>query len=169
MQADFIKANLLEMVYTKKEGTTTSYYWQSGAKLLPNRLSISKENEFTKVARKGRNLLHSTIGQMVSSFTKSEVSPLKRYKPFCCRTQIWAMEEYPMFIGYGTIGITAEEGGIKDTSDLVVFYSEDNWQTIKVYCFKGLGKPEFHSQCMSYLNKMIKNELAQRPVHKIGY
>ena len=54
---DFIASTLQQATYRLKEGTKSSYYWQSGIKILPERLSISGNSEFTKVARKGRNLL----------------------------------------------------------------------------------------------------------------
>jgi hypothetical protein len=110
----------------------------------------------TKVARKGRNLLHSLAGQMVGTFKIHEESPLKLFKPFTCRTQIWAVDEYPLYIGYGTIGITNEEKGITDTGDLVVFYSPDNWYTIQISFFRGLGNPDYLLQCMEFLNNGLK-------------
>lgn len=160
MESNFIKANLLEMVYSKKEDTKCSYYWGGGAKILPNRLSISNEIEFTKVKKKGRNLIQATAGQMVGRFTKSETSPLKVFAPYDCRTQIWVLEEFPLFLGYGTIGISGENG-IQDIKDAVIFYSNDNWKTIRIYFFRGLGgNPESIKQCAIYLTKHIKKELA---------
>ena len=153
---DFIASTLQQATYRLKEGTKSSYYWQSGTKILPDRLSISKESEMTKVARKGRNLLHALAGQMVGTFKIHEESPLKLFKPFTCRTQIWAVDEYPLFIGYGTIGITNEEKGITDTGDLVVFYSPDNWFTIQISFFRGLGNPDYLLQCMEFLNNGLK-------------
>lgn len=167
---EFITAMLQEATYKLKEGTRSSYYWQSGTRILPERLSISKESEMTKVARKGRNLLHSLAGQMVGAFKVNEESPLKIYKPFTCRTQIWAVDEYPLFIGYGTTGITNCEGRIADTRDLVVFYSPDNWQHINIFFFKGLGKPYYLLQCMEYVNEYInRSEQTSQPTHLKGY
>lgn len=153
---EFIASNLRQATYKLKEGTKSSYYWQSGTKMLPDRLSISKESEMTKVARKGRNLLHSLAGQMVGTFKANEESPLKVHKPFTCRTQIWAVDEYPLFIGYGTTGISNNEMGITDTGDLVVFYSSDNWSTIQIYFFRGLGNPNYLLHCMGYLNNRLE-------------
>lgn len=165
---EFIKSTLLEMEYHLKEGTKASYYWHEGARILPNRLSISK-SEITKVERKGRNLLHSISGQMIGSFKKSEDSPLKRNKPYTCRTQIWRVEEYPHFIGYGTIGITNSEGGIFDTNDLVIFDSKDNWQTIRIYFFRGLGHVDNLLPCMKFLNDKIRSEQALKTCSQKGY
>lgn len=155
---EFIASTLQEATYKLKEGTKSSYYWQSGTNILPERLSISKESEMTKVARKGRNLIHSLAGQMVGTFKKNEESPLKAVKPFICRTQIWAVDEYPLFIGYGTTGITNDEGKITDTGDLVVFYTPDNWSTIRISFFRGLGKPDYLLYCMEYAQYIIKRD-----------
>ena len=77
MNEEFIKSSFQVATYTLKEGTKGSYYWTEGFSELPNRLSISRDNELTKVSRKGRNLLHPIVGQMIGSFTQKEVS---RYK-----------------------------------------------------------------------------------------
>lgn len=153
---EFIATTLQQATYKLKEGTKSSYYWQSGTKILPGRLSISKESEMTRVTRKGRNLLHSLAGQMVGAFKVNEESPLKIHKPFTCRTQIWTVDEYPLFIGYGTTGITNKEGRINDTGDLVVFYSSDNRSTIQISFFRGLGNPDYLLKCMEFLNNGLK-------------
>ena len=101
MTEQFIAANLQKAIYSKKEDTETSYAWKSGAQILPKTLSIGKEHEFSKVARKGRNLQHPIAGQVIGKFTLKEESPLKQYKPYKIRTQIWSIDEYPLFIGYG--------------------------------------------------------------------
>ena len=153
---ELIASTLQEATYKLKEGTKSSYYWQSGTRILPERLSISKESEMTKVARKGRNLLHTLAGHMVGTFKKNEESPLKAAKPFTCRTQIWAVDEYPLFIGYGTTGITNNEGKITDTGDLVVFYTPDNWSTIQIFFFRGMGNPDYLLSCMDHVQNSLK-------------
>ena len=89
MNFQFIRSILQEATYVKKEGTITSYLWHSGMKNLPKTLTISKE-ELSKIARKGRNLLHPVAGQMLGCFTKNEESPLKQNAPYKIRTQIWS-------------------------------------------------------------------------------
>ena len=141
MNFQFVRSILHETRYTKKEGTTTSYQWQSGMKLLPQTLSISKEYEFSKTTLKGRNLQHPIAGQMIGRFTKKEESPLKQNAPYKLRTQIWKIDEYPLFIGFGSIAISNEEGKItreSDLSDLVIFYTSDNWQSIHIYYLAGM-------------------------------
>lgn len=159
MNDELMKASFQEAIYEKKQGTATSYYWQSGSKILPNRASINNV-DITKVARKGRNLQHPLAGQFIATFTTKEESPLKLHKPYNVRTQIWQHEDYPQFIGYGTIGISDAEGRVtdqSDTGDLLVFYSKDaDWQTIRIFIFAGMGKnPEHRDSAMRYANKLI--------------
>ena len=160
MNEEMMKASYQEAIYQRKAGTSSSYYWQSGSRILPNRASITMENEVTKVARKGRNLLHPVVGQFLAQFTRKEVSPLKQHKPFHVRTQIWQDEDYPQFIGYGTTGVSDADGRVtdrSDTGDLLVFYSEDaDWQAIRIFIFAGMGKnPEHRDFAMRYASKFI--------------
>lgn len=158
MDKDYIAANFQEAIYTLKEGTKSSYYWHEGSTILPNRLSISKETEMTSVRKKGRNNIDPTAGQMVSTFRKDEASPYKVQKPYVCRTQIWQKAEYPLFIGYGTAGITNKEGQVEDTGDLLVFFTPDQWQTIRIFIFAGMGNPNNLLEAFDYANKFLSNE-----------
>jgi len=129
-------------IYTKKEGTRGSYYHTSGLSVLPRRLSISKESEYTRVAKTGRNSIHKIAGQVLGKFTQKEQSPLKKFKPFECRTQIWQIEKYPSLIGYGTVGISNYYGKVdrnSDNGDLIILYSPDrHWDEIHIYYFAGM-------------------------------
>ena len=69
------------------------------------------------------------------------------------------MDEYPLFIGYGTTGISNNEKGITDTGDLVVFYSPNNWSTIQISFFRGLGNPDYLLKCMEFLNNGLKETI----------
>ena len=80
MSAEFIAKALLSAVYVRKEGTASSYYYQKGSTILPNRLGITK-GEITSVQKKGRNL-KSSVGQLLAQFKVSEESPLKQNKPY---------------------------------------------------------------------------------------
>lgn len=160
MNTEFIDSCLKISIYKKKEGTISSYYFSEGERILPNRLSISKDFEMTKVRRRGRNLLHSVTGQLISTFRKDEVSPLKQFQPFRIRTQLWQHEAFPQFLGYGTCGISGENGKITDktdTGDLVILYSTDyNWQTIKIFFFQGMGKnPDSLELAMKFASSRI--------------
>lgn len=158
MKTMLISTSLLESTYKKKSGTTSSYYWSSGSQVLPNRISISS-TPLTAVRKKGRMLQHHSVGQFVGRFTMSEESPLKIYKPYNIRTQIWLYDDYPQFIGYGTIGITNAEGVIADTGDLVVLYTEDtNWETIRIFIFKGMGvNPDTMDEAMRHAAHLVSD------------
>lgn len=163
---EFISGCLQESMYKLKEGTKGSYYWQSGSRILPNRMTI-QEGQLTNVKKSGRNSLHKIAGQLLSAFSTKEESPLKKVKPYTFRTQIWSVPEYPLFIGYGTAGITTEieesyEGKIevvkkvKDTGDLLLLYSDDSWKTIRIFFFAGLGtNPDYLIPCFKYANELI--------------
>jgi hypothetical protein len=141
MNKEFIEATLQRATYRRKEGTTTSYYWKSGIRILPNRLGITKD-QFANAKRKGRNL-QSIAGQIKGNFKQSEKSPLKKFKPYSLHTQIWKIPEYPILLGYGSIGVTNKEGKIdrsSDTEDLILLYSgSPDLKEIDIYYFsKGL-------------------------------
>ena len=155
---EFIRKSMKVAIYKHKEGTKSSYYWQQGCKILPNRLSISRGNEMTNVQHKGRNAMHPVVGQLIGAFKVAEESPLKQHKPFVCRTQIWQVPLYPLFIGYGTIGISNEKGKVEDTGDLIVLYSTDQWETIRIFYFAGMGNINDHEQVMRFLDKYVKGE-----------
>ena len=63
---------------------------------------------------------------------------------YVVRTQIWQIPEYPLFIGYGSIGISNEEGKIdrgSDTGDLIILESENpNWERIQIFFFPAMIK-----------------------------
>lgn len=161
MNEDLIRQSVHEATYQLKEGTASSFYWQSGDKILPNRVTISR-TQITEVRKKGRMLQHPSAGQFVGRFTKAEESPLKLYKPFHIRTQIWLYEDYPQFIGYGTAGISGMDGRItdkSDTGDLIIFFSESpeaEWKTIRIFVFMGMGRnPDTLEDAMRYASTLI--------------
>lgn len=159
MNPEFISKAMKVAFYQHKEGTKISYYWQSGCTILPNRLSISKGTEVTSVQRKGRNLLHPVVGQLLGKFKVTEESPLKQHKPFEVRTQLWQIPFYPLFIGYGTLGITGETGKVEsDTGDLVVLYSVDHWENITIFYFAGMGNVNDMEKVMKYLCRYVGEE-----------
>lgn len=156
MNTDYIKANIQEAVYTKKEGTVSSFYWQGGSTLLPNRMSITKGLEMAKAERKGRNLIDPVVGQMKGQFKKHEASALKKNKPFYVTTQIWKKVDFPLLTGYGTIGISTPEG-VRDTHDLVVFLADEGWNTMHIYICSGMGTPEYIVETMQVVYDIVKN------------
>lgn len=159
---EMIKATMQQATYKRKEGTATSYYWFEGSRILPNRASIQNV-EITDVARKGRNLRDTFAGQFIGKFTCKEQSPLKQYRPYVVRTQIWRNPDYPQFIGYGTLGISNEQGHVtdkSDTGDLIIMYSEDShWDSIRIFYLAGMGKnPELIEAAYKYLSELLENK-----------
>lgn len=62
----------------------------------------------------------------------------------------------PLFIGYGTIGVTNQEGKVEDTGDLLIFYTPDNWINIKIFHFIGMGNPENLLEAMEYASNHLR-------------
>jgi hypothetical protein len=128
-------------IYEKKPGTIASYYWVEGDIILPNKLSITKD-QVARVERAGRNIIHLIAGQLLGQFTKKEVSPLKLHAPYICRTQIWRHPDFSDFVGYGSICISNECGKIdrdSATQDLVVLKKEDGeWGKIRINFFPSM-------------------------------
>ncbi len=158
MTDQFLEEILMESTYIKKEGTATSYYWSSGHKLLPNRLSISREGaEMAKVEKKGRCALNKTEGQLLGSFRQTEDSPIKRNHPYCVRTQLWKCESYPLIYAYGTIAISDERGKITRDSDiglLVVLYTPDQGETFRL--FYGMLILPYLDQVLDFVERKVR-------------
>lgn len=141
MNKQFIESCLQKATYVRKPDTKTSYIWDCGFRFLPKTLSIFRGSNNIKCAKKGRNL-QNVEAQLKGRFKKEEESHLKLFAPYRVSTQIWEIENYPMFIGYGSIGITGKSGKItskSDTGDLIILYSKDyNWDKIEIFYFKGM-------------------------------
>lgn len=155
MENEFLHKQLRICTYQLKQGTKSSYYFSGGERFLPNRVGITPDS-FTQVRKKGRNL-QTIAGQFISQFNKNEDSilGLKKYPPYIIRTQIWKIEDYPQFIGYGTSGISNVDGKTQDTGDLMVFYSCNNWETITIYYFEGMATPQFRDEAFRYAASII--------------
>jgi len=90
-------------------------------------------------------------------------SPLKQNKPYVVRTQLWQIPQYPLFVGYGSIGISNQEGIIdrgSDTGDLIVLDAEDpEWERIRIFYFPAMVKGL--EEVMGFLMK--KGQLCPAP------
>lgn len=139
MNNDFISKLHKTAIYKLKPDTSSSYYYQSGEAVLPNRIGITKD-KFAKVNQSGYKE-HPANGQIKATYTKKEESIYKQFKPFNIHTSIYQVNEYSYFIGYGSIGISRESGRIHDTGDLIILYSQSaSWEEVEIHFFPGLLK-----------------------------
>ena len=155
MENEFVRKSIQICTYQLKTDTKTSYYWKSGSKILPNRISV-KDDLFSPI-KKSSNTLHPTIGEFKAQFTHKEQSqsPLMRNKPYQIHTKIRKYPDYPQFIGYGTCGISDSEGKIADIGDLMIFYSSDSWQTIMIFYFIGMANPTYIDEAFKFVASII--------------
>lgn len=153
----FIQRVLQEAYYVRKPNTISSYAWERDCSYLPKTLTISKGDATFNCARKGRNLQAPVKAQLKGSFTQKEESPLKQYKPYKVSTQIWAIEDFPLLIGYGSVGITGADGRITsgtDTGDLVILHAEDReWNRVRI--FYAASMLIHKEDVASYINSII--------------
>lgn len=138
MNREFINKTIQTSVYTLKEGTETSYYWQSGSKVLPNRLSISFDAELSKAQHKGRMLSRIVLGEVKGTFTKVEVSPLKQNKPFCIHSKIFQSEDYPSLAGYSVIAVSNSENGKCTNEEGLLIFDKIAENTLQLYYMAGV-------------------------------
>jgi len=151
MNKEFFAANHKLSVYTLKPGTSTSYYYSSGAVLLPNRICIT-DNQFAPAINSGVNR-QKVVGQIKATFAKKDTGTYKQNSPYHIHTNIWELPEYNLFWGYGSIGISNESGRIKETGDLVILYSASAARDeIEIHFFPGMLK-ELHG-AFQYLHEI---------------
>lgn len=122
IEEKYIQAALQESWYQRKAGTSSSYY-KAGSRILPNRLSIRRD-ELTYVRKEVRNLIHPVIG-------------------------------------YGSIGISNEEGTIdleSDSEDLIILEAEDHdWERIRIFNFPAMIKAL--EEVMTHLSKKFTKKI----------
>lgn len=158
MTSQFIRNQIQKAYYQKKSGTATSYYRQSGATILPDRLSIDFTHMITSATYKGRMLLEKVIGEIRAAFKKSESSPLKQNKPYKVTSKIFQKPEFPQLSGYGTIAISDANGHItKESEEGVVVFNRIDEYTLQIYYMPGKCTPDFILSVCEYVAADIKN------------
>lgn len=168
MTEEFISKIVNTSVYQLKQGTKFSFYYKSGTKMLPNRLSIMSDSYCEPVSRSGRGLL-PRVAQIKGSFNKSEDSVYKQFKPYEINTSIWQVPGLQRYF-YGTIGITSQSGKIeKDCGDLALIFTND-WQQLEIHIFKGLAMethlPEYLQQAVSFLQSQKEWPATRPAIHE---
>jgi len=156
MNAEFIKSNHLKLFYALKPGTSTSYYQTAGLNgFLPIRIGITKE-VFASIHQTGKNHLERLTGQIKATFKKDDSSIYKKYRPFWIHTSIYEVLNYPIFIGYGDIGISNNVGKTEGTGDLLILHSSDSWKTLSIHIFRGMLFQK--DQVFPYLYNLLKQQ-----------
>lgn len=155
----FIRKCMEELTYQLKEGTSTSIYWQSGSRILPNRMSIQKGMGFIqgKDSEKVKFGKSIKVGELSAKFTKTEESPLKRFYPYAVYTSLFRRVENPRITAWGTIGISDEKAKkIKDDNGDLVVIDSDDWKSFRILYFRGLGDiPEHIEQALAYADNYL--------------
>lgn len=153
----FFESTMLESVYKIKEGTSTSYYWQSGSRILPNRLSISFGAELSWARREGRMLIENVVGEVKGRFTKAEQSPLKQNPPFGIHSKIFRPDHFPLVDGYAIIGITDKQGKItRNSEEGFVAFKKVEAGTFRIFFCAGITNPSEKEEALSFVNQKIK-------------
>jgi hypothetical protein len=156
MNAEFLKSNHLLFRYELKPGTSTSYYLTAGAGgILPARIGITRQT-FAIIKQTGRGHLEKLTGQIKATFKKNDLSIYKKQKPFWIHTSIYEIPDFPVFAGYGDIGITNDSGKTEGTGDLLILHSSDSWKTLSIHIFRGMLFQK--DQVFPYLYSLLKQQ-----------
>jgi hypothetical protein len=167
MTDEFLKSNHLQFIYELKPGTSTSYYLTAGARgILPARIGVTRES-FSSIHQTGRNHLEKLTGQIKATFKKSDISIYKKNKPFWIHTSLFEIQEFPVFAGYGDIGISNDEGKTESTEDLLIIHSSDQWQRIIIHIFRGMLFQK--DQVFPYLYNLMKQQSPALSQASFGY
>jgi hypothetical protein len=111
--------------------------------------------------------LEKLTGQVKATFKKSDESIYKKHKPGWIHTSLFEIQEFPVFAGYGDIGISNALGKTESTGDLLIIHSSDEWQRIRIHIFRGML---FHKdQIFPYLYKLLKQQSPTLSQASFGY
>lgn len=160
-----IESTIHEAFYKLKAGTETSYYWQEGSRILPDRMSISFGAELSHAQKKGRMLAEEVIGEVKGTFKKVEQSPLKQHPPFYIHSKIFRPELSPSVLGYGIIGISNEEGKIsRDSEEGLVAFCNAGEGVLHIYFCAGISTPSEKELVLDYVSQKEKGMAEATPV-----
>jgi len=156
MNDEFLKSKHLQFSFELKPNTSTSYYLTAGARgILPARIGVTRES-FSLIHQTGRNHLEKLTGQIKATFKKSDESIYKKHKPYWCHTSLFEIQEFPVFAGYGDLGISNALGKTESTGDLLILHTSDQWKTLSIHLFRGLLFQK--NQVFSYLYNLMKQQ-----------
>jgi hypothetical protein len=151
------ESTIHEAIYKLKDGTSTSYYWQEGSRILPDRMSISFGAELTHAERKGRMLAEEVIGEIKGSFKQVEQSPLKQHPPFQIHSKIFRPELASSVLGYAVIGISNEAGKIsRDSEEGLAAICNAGEGVLHIYFCSGVTNPSEKEWLLAILDRKEK-------------
>jgi hypothetical protein len=152
-----IESTIHEAIYRLKEGTSTSYYWQSGSRILPDRMSISFGAEITHAEKKGRMLAEEVIGEIKGGFKVVEQSPLKQHPPFHIHSKIFRPELSKSVMGYAVIGISNEDGRIaRDSEEGLAAICNAGDGVLQIYFCPGITTPTEKERMLAVIDRKEK-------------
>jgi len=151
MTTEFIERQFSLSAYRHKEGTNSTYVFQSGELLLPKNIYIIRgEASMGLVKNTGRGMLPK-VGTLKGRFTQGEHSKYKESQPYKVQTSLWRIEGRQSLF-YGTIGISGMDGKIScDYGDLLLL-RELNWMELLIFIFRGFASKDSQQ---AYLNDAI--------------
>lgn len=123
-------------IYEKKANTKNQYYWKSGCKIFPNRMSISFERLLTHPRRWGRATMNP-IGEVDGQFKIIEKSWLKQNKPFKLHSLIYKDKSHPLLAGYAIIAISETNGETTKEIGTMIFHKKSD-NEIEIFFCKGI-------------------------------
>jgi hypothetical protein len=151
------ESTIHESIYKLKDGTSTSYYWQSGSRILPDRMSISFGAELTHAEKRGRMLSEVVVGEIKGSFKKVEQSPLKQHPPFQIHSKIFRPELAESVLGYAVIGISNEEGKIsRDSEEGLAAICNAGDGVLHIYFCSGVTNPSEKEWLLAVIDRKEK-------------
>lgn len=157
---EFLIKSMFVSRYTLKPDTTTSFYFQDGFKIIPQRVSLM--NKDARPAKNNGRNRENFIMNLDAGFKKrpKEETLLTQNGVSRIHTGIYREPQYPLFLGSGTIGTAGKTGNVKgDNGDLVVLYTPDQpykIETIVVFYFIGMAMADNKDQAFRFLQSQVE-------------
>lgn len=160
MNKDFLRLQIKSSIYQLKEGTKSSYYFQSGESILPSRLDIALGSTMTNASPKGRILSEKVVGEIRGTFKKIEESPLKQFKPFKINSRIFRKVEFPHLTGWSSIAISDQKGKTRNEEGVAVFL-RTGVDILEIFFVAGKPLPDLILAVCEIVSETIKEREGQ--------
>lgn len=155
---EFLIKSMFVSRYALKPDTTTSFYFQDGFKIIPQRVSLM--NKDARPAKNNGRNRENFIMNLDAGFKKrpKEETLLTQNGVSRIHTGIYREPQYPLFLGSGTIGTAGKTGNVKgDNGDVLVLYTPDQpykIETIVVFYF--IGMADNKNQVFRFLQSQVE-------------